>query len=145
MPSINRSISLSLFEEYCRKFDIDGKEIEATVSDVKLMLTIASTEQSQAKGYSDHDSSPSDNKGMLFVYDRPMPLAFWMKRVKFPLDIIFFDDNMEYINHETMDPDDDLPDEKLTQYRSLIPARYAVELPAGWCEKNMKPECKLSF
>jgi uncharacterized membrane protein (UPF0127 family) len=96
-------------------------------------------------GYMNHANSPKDNEGILFVYDEPMPLSFWMKDVKFPLDIIFFDTNMQYINHETMDPAHNVPDDQVPQYCSHAPARFAVELPVGWCEKNMTPDCKLSF
>jgi uncharacterized membrane protein (UPF0127 family) len=137
--------NMPLFEEYCRKNDIDGKEIEAKVSGVALKLKVASTQQSQMKGYSGATDEPSDNTGMLFIYDDDQPLSFWMKDVKFPLDIIFFDSFMQYIDHHTMDPGHDVDERDLPQYHSKKPARFAVELPAGWCEKNMTRDCKLSF
>ena len=65
--------------------------------------------------------------------------------VKFPLDIIFFDSSMEYIEHYTMEPGHEVEEKNLPKYKSTKPARFAVELPSGWCEKNMKPNCKLSF
>lgn len=136
---------LQLFEAHCRKMDIDGREIDGTVSGINVKLTVASTPKSQAKGYSETGESPIENKGMLFVYDDDQPLSFWMKKVKFPLDIIFFDSDMKYINHETMDQSHDVDDENIPKYHSKKPARFAVELPAGWCEKNMTPDCKLSF
>jgi uncharacterized membrane protein (UPF0127 family) len=145
MSQVNSNEPILLFESYCRKNDIDGKEIEALVSNVPVRLKVASTPQSQMQGYMGAEESPSENEGILFVYDKPMPLAFWMKQVKFPLDIIFFDDKMEYINHETMNTTDETEDHKMPQHRSQAPARFAVELPAGWCDKNLKPECKLSF
>lgn len=143
MPGLNNY--LMLFESYCKKNAVDGKEIIAKISGVELKLKVASTPESQMKGYADAEYSPEENEGLLFIYDEPMPLTFWMKQVNFPLDIIFFDSNMCYINHETMDPAHDVPDNKLPHYHSHAPARFAVELPAGWCEKNMKPECKLSI
>ena len=145
MSQVISKSRLPLFEEYCRKNDIDGKTITGEISGISIKLKVASTPESQAKGYSDSLQSPAENHGIIFVYDEIQPLSFWMKKVNFPLDIIFFDDDCNYINHHTMDPGHDEDDSKLPQYKSKVPARYAVELPAGWCEKNMTPDCKLSF
>lgn len=145
MSQFIRHKSIPLFEEYCRKHDIDGKKIEAEISGVPLNLIVASTQKSQAEGYSGEKEEPSGNNGMLFIYDDDQPLSFWMKGVKFGLDIIFFDSAMQYIDHHTMRPGHDVEEKNLPKYQSRKPARFAVELPSGWCEKNMKSDCKLSF
>jgi uncharacterized membrane protein (UPF0127 family) len=136
---------LILFESYCKKMDIDGKEINANISGISLKLKVASTPATQAKGYMGSDKSPQDNEGILFIYDEPQPLSFWMKDVKFPLDIIFFDTQLNYINHATMDTTEEVDEFNIPKHISDKPARFAVELPCGWCEKNMTSDCKLSF
>jgi uncharacterized membrane protein (UPF0127 family) len=145
MSCIIKRYNLPLFEEYCRKNDIDGKEVDAEISGVQLKLIVASTPQSQMKGYSDSKASPSGDNGMLFIYNDDQPLSFWMKGVKFGLDIIFFDSTMQYIDHHTMEPGHEVEEKNLPKYQSKKPARFAVELPSGWCEKNMDSDCKLSF
>jgi uncharacterized membrane protein (UPF0127 family) len=145
MSQFTRNKRVLLFEEHCRKNDIDGKEIEAEISGILLKLIVASTPQSQMKGYSDSKASPSGDNGMLFIYDDDQPLSFWMKGVKFGLDIIFFDSTMQYIDHHTMEPGHEVEERNLPKYQSKKPARFAVELPSGWCEKNMNSDCKLSF
>jgi uncharacterized membrane protein (UPF0127 family) len=145
MSQFTRNRRVLLFEEHCRKNDIDGKEIEAEISGVRLKLIVASTPQSQMKGYGDSKASPSGDNGMLFIYDDDQPLSFWMKGVKFGLDIIFFDNSMQYIDHHTMEPGHEVEERNLPKYPSKKPARFAVERPSGWCEKNMNSDCKLSF
>jgi uncharacterized membrane protein (UPF0127 family) len=35
---------------------------------------------------------------MLFIYDEPQDLSYWMKNTLISLDIIFIDDDMEVIS-----------------------------------------------
>ena len=135
---------IPLFEGYCRQDQIDGKEVSASIGDSKLKLKVMSTPDSMNSGYSKFPE-PKDGEGLLFVYDREMPLEFWMKKVDFPLDIIFFDSMMNLVNHLTMDPCGDLKDEDLPIYRSEEPARFAVEVKSGWCDRNLSPNSRLKF
>jgi uncharacterized membrane protein (UPF0127 family) len=137
-------IILPLFEGYCRKNDMDGREIVATISGVPVKLKIAANNTTQMKGFM-HEDEPEDDRGILFLYDNEIPLQFWMKNVNFPLDILFFDSNMNLINNYTMDSYNGETDVDLKRYNSERPAQYAVELKSGWCNKNLKQDCKLKF
>nr|DAJ12699.1 MAG TPA: hypothetical protein [Bacteriophage sp.] len=35
---------------------------------------------------------------MLFIYDEPQDLSYWMKNTSISLDIIFIDDDMEVVS-----------------------------------------------
>jgi len=58
---------------------IDGKEYKAY---------IAKTEEEKIKGLQDVEELDGD-EGMLFIYDEPQELSFWMKDTTIPLDIVF--------------------------------------------------------
>ena len=60
-------VNIPLFESYCRKNDVDGVEIDVTIGETSLKLTVASTPESQAQGYMNADSEPADGQGILFV------------------------------------------------------------------------------
>ncbi len=55
-------------------------------------VTVVSSVADREKGLSGRDSLPQ-NEGMLFLFDKPDYYAFWMKNMKFPLDIIFIHNN----------------------------------------------------
>lgn len=144
MPQIKKNKEIALFESFCKKTQIDGKEIEARVGEKKLLLKVASTEESQAKGFM-NGVEPEEGTGIIFVYDKPGPLSFWMKNVPFDLDIIFFDEMGDYIEHQTMKKYRGEPDHSIPRYNCSQDSQYAVEVLGGWFEKYGSKNCKLEF
>ena len=60
----------------------------AKIGDTSIELEVTRTPQEQALGLMYRTSLP-DNRGMLFQFDPPRPVSFWMKNVKIPLDMVF--------------------------------------------------------
>lgn len=82
------------------------------------------------KGLSLRDSMPEDH-GMLFVLDASQELAFWMKGMRFPLDIIFIGKKMQVSEIlENLQPC-----EKCPMYFPKGRPAYAVEINAGLAKK----------
>ncbi|MEM9925895.1 MAG: DUF192 domain-containing protein [Cyanobacteria bacterium P01_D01_bin.50] len=54
----------------------------------KIQLEVARTPQQQAMGLMYRQALP-DNRGMLFEFDSPQPVSFWMLNVPVPLDMVF--------------------------------------------------------
>ncbi len=57
----------------------------------KIWLEIADTHQERKNGLM-YRSYLASNSGMLFIYDKPQFVKFWMKNTQIPLDIIFIND-----------------------------------------------------
>lgn len=91
-----------------------------------LNVELADTEDKQQKGLMGRKELP-ENSGMLFVYNSPKILTFWMKGTHIPLSIGFFDQSKALINTQEMAPNREFP-----LYQSTKVAKYALELPAGW-------------
>jgi len=94
-----------------------------------LKVDMASTEDERRQGLMGREPLPKDT-GMLFAYEEPEMLRFWMKNVKFPLDIGFFDAKRKLTQIETMPPD------TKTEFKSRRPAMYALEVSAGWFKEH---------
>lgn len=54
----------------------------------KFTVEVAKTPEEQARGLM-HRQSMAPDRGMIFPYDPPQPVGFWMKNTLIPLDMIF--------------------------------------------------------
>jgi uncharacterized membrane protein (UPF0127 family) len=91
-------------------------------------VEIADTREKQALGLMFRDEMPAD-KGMLFIFPSEAPRSFWMKNTRIPLDIMYFDKdlNMVSISADTQP----CRVSRCPSYPSIAPAKYVLELNAG--------------
>ena len=66
----------------------------------------ATTPEDKAKGLSGVESLPED-EGMLFIFDPPEDVKFWMKDTLIPLDIIFINEDQEVVKVHQGIPNDE--------------------------------------
>jgi hypothetical protein len=96
---------------------------------IKLDIEIADTDYDIQTGLM-YRSSMTDDRGMLFVFPTMSQRYFYMRNTKFPLDLIFVDDNNLIVNfQENAKPFDE------TSIPSEVPAKYVLEVNAGLAEK----------
>lgn len=61
---------------------------EVKINDLVVKVEIADTQSKRQKGLGDRESLATDS-GMLFIFPETKKYNFWMKGLKFPLDIIW--------------------------------------------------------
>ena len=106
----------------CAPGVVDLRDPDTTA---RFRVEVMDTEAGRARGLMFRESMPKFS-GMLFVYDTPQPVAFWMENTLIPLDMLFFDGSGRLTRvHENARPRD----------RTPIPGgddiRYVLELNAG--------------
>lgn len=70
-------------------------------------------------------------RGMLFAYNKPYKLNFWMKNTLIPLDIIFIGEDLR-IKHISEKTPPCPSDETCPLYSSVYPVQYVLEVPGGY-------------
>ena len=95
----------------------------------RLTVEVAATPQTRETGLMNRFSLQTDH-GMLFVFEAPQPLAFWMKNTYVPLSIAFVGSDGRILNIEDMRPQDE------STHWSRGEALYAIEMRQGWFAKR---------
>lgn len=101
----------------------------AIIKNNLMLIEIAKTQNSRQKGLQNR-AELNDCQGMLFVFEKEKQLSFWMKDTKIPLSIAFLNNNKEIVDIQQM--------QSMSRevHYSSKPARYALEMNAGWFKKR---------
>ena len=111
-----------------------NNRIKVSINGYEILADIAISTEQKAKELSINDNMKED-EGMLFVYDRPSRQAFWMKDMKFPIDIIWLDVRGSEVHIEDgLKPC--IPSLTCPTYSPDMEAQYVLETAAGFTNKH---------
>jgi uncharacterized membrane protein (UPF0127 family) len=106
----------------------------------KVIVELARSEPERTRGLM-YRQALASGRGMLFLFERPEPLKFWMKNTYIPLDMIFMSDDKKVVyieeNAEPLTLKPRGPDEN---------CRYVLEVPGGWARAHgVEPGVAVQF
>lgn len=102
-----------------------------SIKTLNVNAEFADTASKRKEGLSKRDLLPL-NLGMLFVFEQSGIYEFWMKDMKFAIDIIWLDESKKIVDithNVPIEPDKD--DNELTRYKPSQNAKYVLEVNAG--------------
>lgn len=114
--------------------DLPAGRQEATITvgdtDLRVQLAIEPWEQTLGLGYR---NGLAPGTGMLFINDSATVQTYWMKGMRFCLDIVWIENGQIVGAAEDACPDPaGTSDMDRARYHSGQPVTYILEVPAGW-------------
>ena len=104
------------------------------IKDLIIYVDLAKTLEQQAKGLSIKNTL-NENEGMLFIFDTPKEYSFWMKDMKFPIDIIWISSDNKIVHIEkNLQPCTFFL--ICTSYSPHANSKYVLEVPSNYTTKN---------
>ncbi len=102
-----------------------------TLDGATVHVILAQTPADQERGLSGRDSLAAD-EGMLFVFPKDGTYSFWMKNMKFSIDIIWLS-----VEGRVVDIAANLsPGTYPRSFAPQRPSRFVLEVPAGFVEAH---------
>ncbi|MFH0806339.1 MAG: DUF192 domain-containing protein [Candidatus Brennerbacteria bacterium] len=110
-------------------FSLENKG-EVKINEQIIVVDIVKDPDARAKGLSERDGL-GVNEGMLFLFDDAAYYPFWMKDMRFPIDIVWIAENTIVGFEERVSPEPGIPDSELMSYAPPEPVDKVLELSAG--------------
>jgi uncharacterized protein len=114
----------------CVKKDQENNTI--TINDKKINIEIADSWPERVQGLSGRDNL-CDDCGLMFIFDSKDKYSFWMKDMKFSIDIIWIDDDkiVYIVENASLPRGDNIP-----SYMPVTVANKVLEVNAEFVKKN---------
>jgi len=107
----------------------DDSLLEIRVGNFPMKVELAVDPHEQQRGLM-HRGHLHDNRGMLFCYERPTELSFWMRNTPIPLSIAFIGEDGVIKQVSDMSPFDE------RSITSNVPCRWALEANLDWFKRR---------
>lgn len=106
------------------------------IGEVAFPVEVAVTPEQRRQGLSGRESLEAQ-AGMLFVYDSPRPMRFWMVRMQFPLDFVWIGSDciVGEITHDVPFPPPDAEDAEIARVGPSAEMQFVVEINGGEAEE----------
>jgi uncharacterized membrane protein (UPF0127 family) len=143
----NREFRIQKFDESTTEETskiLNSKNIK--IGDKNYEIFVTETLEDKRQGLSIFEEI-NENQGMLFEFPEENYHSFWMKDMKFDIDIIFLDKDKKVIQiFENVQKDSYVNEKNYKSYMPKLKSKYVIEIRSGESKKNrIKPGDAIIF
>lgn len=122
-----------IIDEEMRAGSNGYQQVNVTVNGLVLVADISVSNEQRTKGLSERDDL-GENEAMLFVFGNEAKHTFWMRDMKFPIDIIWIDSDKTiiHIEHKLQPCSSEV---LCPTYKPIDNSMYVLETVGGFAEK----------
>ena len=117
--------SLLSLEAWSQTAQTDLPRVHIQAGMFQIDAQLAATPEQRATGLMFRKDMPA-HEGMIFTFEQPQILCFWMKNTLMPLTAAFVADDGTIVNLADMKP------QTLDSHCSEKPVRFVLEMKQGW-------------
>lgn len=112
------------------------KEQQLQVGKTKLWVEVKDTVEERSSGLSGR-APLADDEGMVFIFEAIGQPGFWMKDMRFNLDVLWIRQGQVVdISYNVPAPSPGTSNQDIATMRSTVPIDTALEVRAGWVEQH---------
>lgn len=106
--------------------------------DKKIMkVEVADSDIDRQRWLMFRDEKLNPDSGMLLIYDKPDLYSMWLINIKYPLDLLWFD-QMGHIVYSVKNaqPCSNILDQTTCSYKNTTPAKFIFAASSGFIQRN---------
>lgn len=104
---------------------------KATIGDVQISLGVAKSEKEHEMGLS-YQKELGFDQGLLFLFEDTIPHGIWMKKMNFPIDVLWLSDTGTILYIKEAFSPDSYPE----VVSPKVPASMVLELSSGFVRRH---------
>lgn len=142
IPIIISSIIIGILGLMFVPSDIKNRNLDFSMGTIKIdnkiiNVEIADSDDERQRWLMFRDENLSPNSGLLLVYDRPDLYSMWLLNIRYPLDLLWFDQqgNLVYTVRDAQ-PCDNVLDFTTCTFKNTKPSKFVFTAHSGFIDQN---------
>ena len=142
VPVIISSIIIGVLGMMFVPLDIKNRNLDFSVGTIKIdekimNVEVADSDSERQRWLMFRYEKLEPNSGMLLVYDKPDLYSVWLLNIRYPLDLLWFDQQGSLVYAvKNANPCNNILDPSTCTFKSTKPSKFILAASSGFIQQN---------